>query len=168
MTQQELFIRMSLQSWEVSLKRAVDLFNGFSDEELYTEIAPGRNRVIYLLGHLTAVHDRMLPLLGLGERLYPQLDEPFLSQPDKAVKDIPSPQELREFWYTTNGALAAGFRDLTPDQWFQKHTQITDEDFVKEPHRNKLSVLLSRTSHLASHYGQILLAKKKAEAPLPA
>jgi hypothetical protein len=110
----------------------------------------------------------MLPLLGLGERLYPQLDEPFLSQPDKAVKDIPSPKELREFWYNTNGALAAGFRDLTPDQWFQKHTQITDEDFVKEPHRNKLSVLLSRTSHLASHYGQILLAKKKVEAPLPA
>jgi hypothetical protein len=36
---------------------------------------------------------------------------------------------------------------------------MTDEDFAKNPARNKLSVLLNRTSHVAYHLGQMLLAK---------
>jgi hypothetical protein len=32
----------------------------------YQEVAPGKNRLIYLWGHLTAVHDAMLPLLVWG------------------------------------------------------------------------------------------------------
>jgi hypothetical protein len=31
--------------------------------------------VLYLVGHLIATHDRMFPLLDLGERLHPELDE---------------------------------------------------------------------------------------------
>jgi len=86
MDQQNLFVKMGLQAWEINTKRATALFSGFTDEGLFQEIAPGKNRVIYLLGHLTAVHDRMLPLLGLGERLYPQLDEAFISNPDEEIK----------------------------------------------------------------------------------
>ena len=33
------------------------------------------------------------------------------------------------------------------------------EDFIKEPHRNKLNVLLTRTTHLAYHAGQLALLK---------
>lgn len=54
------------------------MFSILSDEELQTEIAPGRNRVYYLLGHLTAHHDCLLPLLGIGSRLHPELDETFI------------------------------------------------------------------------------------------
>jgi hypothetical protein len=70
MAQQEVFIKMVLDAWNVYVKRTDDLFNALSDEQLLNEIAPKRNRGIYLLGHLTAVHDRMLPILGFGNALY--------------------------------------------------------------------------------------------------
>ena len=47
------------------------------------------NRIIYLLGHLTAVHDAMIPLLRVGERLYPELADVFIKKPDRAVADHP-------------------------------------------------------------------------------
>jgi hypothetical protein len=37
---------------------------------------------------------------------------------------------------------------------------MTDEDYAKDPMRNRLSVLLSRTNHLSFHIGQIILAPK--------
>ena len=43
---------------------------------------------------------------------------------------------------------------------FGKHTAVSDEDFAANPLRNRLSVLLSRTRHLAYHIGQIALAPK--------
>ena len=49
------------------------------------------------------------------------------------------------------------------DELIEKSTAIlnnaTDEDFAKEPARNKLSVLLNRTNHLAYHLGQLRLLK---------
>ena len=51
------------------------------------------------------------------------------------------------------------FEFLTTAQWFEKHTAVSEEDFTKEPHRNKLSVVLSRTNHLAYHVGQLALLK---------
>ena len=38
---------------------------------------------------------------------------------------------------------------------------LSAEDFAKEPHRNKISVLLSRNSHLAFHHGQMVLAEAR-------
>ena len=55
--------------WKTQIDRADKLFGTLSSEEVLGEIAPGRNRVLYLWGHLTAIHDAMLPLLGMGERL---------------------------------------------------------------------------------------------------
>ena len=37
-------------------------------------------RFFYLLGHLTAMHDRMFPLLGIGERLHTELDERYIAK----------------------------------------------------------------------------------------
>ena len=59
------------------------MLDTLSDEHLAAETAPGANRGIYLLGHLAAVSDGLLPLLGFGEKLYPQLEEVFLTNPDK-------------------------------------------------------------------------------------
>src|SRR6202049_3720287 len=66
-----------------------------SSEEVLREIAPGRNRVLYLWGHLTAAHDAMLPLLGLRERLHPEFELAFVSNPDKSQADIPSHEQVR-------------------------------------------------------------------------
>ena len=38
---------------------------------------------------------------------------------------------------------------------------VSDEDFAREPHRNKLNVLISQTNHLSYHPGQLSLPAKK-------
>jgi hypothetical protein len=158
---QEIFIKMVLDSWNTYIKRTDDLFNELSDEQLMKEVAPGRNRGIYLLGHLTAVHDRMPGLLGLGEAQFPQLFAPFVEQPDKAAKDLPSIKDLKSYWKKVNDGLSEKMKGLTAEQWFEKHTAVSAEDFGKEPHRNKLNIMINRTNHLASHYGQLLFLKEK-------
>ncbi len=70
MTADEQLVDAALRAWNANVDRAEKFFADVSDEELDLEIAPGRNRLVYLLGHLVAVHDRMLPLLGAGERQY--------------------------------------------------------------------------------------------------
>ncbi len=63
----ELFVRMAVNAWSNELKATDALLEKLSDEQLMREIAPSRNRGIYLLGHLTAEHDMMLPLLRFQE-----------------------------------------------------------------------------------------------------
>ena len=82
MTNEEIFAKTTINTWKLVVDRLDQAFSSLSDAELQTEVAPGRNRVLYLLGHLTAVHDRLLPMLGFGERLHPELDDDFLSKPD--------------------------------------------------------------------------------------
>ncbi len=159
--QRDIMIKLSLDSWNSNIKRADDLFNSLSDEQLKKETAPGRNTGIYLLGHLVAVHDRMLPLLNFGKRIHTNLDEAFISNPDKSNKEMPSIEKLHAYWKDTNTKLAAHFDKLSADEWFQKHTSVSDEDFAKEPHRNKLGVLISRTNHLTYHTGQLAYLKQK-------
>lgn len=160
---EELFIKMVLDAWNVHVKRADDLFNSFSDEQLMKEIAPGRNRGIYLLGHLATVHDKILPLLGLGNQLKPEWYNIFVENPDKAIANVPATTDLRLFWNEVNKSLSEHFIKLTPAQWFQKHNSVSEEDFIKEPHRNKLNLVINRTNHLASHLGQLLYLKERNE-----
>ena len=157
---QEMFIQCAISTWEQQIKRVTAIFDRLSEEELFAEIAPGKNRAVYLLGHLTAVHDMMLPLLGLGERKYPFLDAAFITNADKAVADLPKVEELRGYWKIVNELLLQKFRALKPGEWLQKHTAGSDEDFVKEPHRNRFNVLLGRTAHVSYHLGQLALLKK--------
>ena len=159
MANEDLFIKMVLDAWHTYISRTDELFSLFPDEQLMKEIAPGKNRGIYLLGHLAAIHDRMLLLLGLGDPLYPQLWQPFVDSPDKEVTDLPSTQILRTYWKEINTNLNAKLSGLSAAEWFQKHTAVSLEDFTKEPHRNKLNIIINRTNHLANHFGQLLLLK---------
>jgi len=159
--QQEIMIKLSLDAWHSHIKRTDDLLAALSDEQLKKETAPGRNTGTYLLGHLVAVHDRMLPLFNLGERSHADLDDAFIANPDKSNKEIPSLDKLRGYWKDVNTKLATHFNALSADEWMQKHTSVSDEDFAKEPYRNKLSVLISRTNHLAYHFGQLAYLKQK-------
>jgi hypothetical protein len=159
MTNEELFAGSAVNSWKQIISRLDKMFSAIRDEDLKQPIAPGRNRVVYLLGHLTAVHDRMLPLLALGERMHPELDAAFLDNPDGPAADAISPAVLRKAWIEVNSKLTTAFEALKPAQWLEKHTAVSDEDFAKEPHRNRLSVLLSRTNHASFHSGQIRLTQ---------
>jgi len=159
--QKQIIVKSVLDLWNGRIKEANSLLEKLTDEQLQHEVAPGKNRGLYLLGHLAGVHDRMLPLLNFGEQLYPQLGDMFLSKPDKAVSEIPSTKDLRAYWNAINSKLSEHFNNLKADEWFEKHTTVSAEDFAKEPHRNRLNVVLGRTSHLAYHLGQLALLKSK-------
>ena len=99
----------------------------------------------------------MLKLLDIGEKMFPALHEPFLKQPDKSTSQIPSASELRAFWNKQCEVLNVKFEQMKPQQWLEKHTAVCEEDFSKEPHRNKLNIIITRTSHLQYHTGQLVL-----------
>ena len=150
-------IKIIFDRWYANIKNFDTALNAITDEQLQQEIAPGKNRAIYLLGHLIAVHDDMLRLLDLGDKMYPELYEQFLTAPDRAVTEIPSAKKLRELWHEQNEILTQKFNSLQPEQWFEKHTAVSVEDFIKEPHRNKLNIIVNRTNHMCYHLGQIAL-----------
>jgi hypothetical protein len=157
-----LVIKMLVDRWNALLKNYDSILQALSDEQLQQEIAPGRNRGIYLLGHLIAIHDDMLPLLSLGERQYGELFEMFVKSPDKSIDTIPSAGELRMIWKNQLETLRPKLLSLSAEEWFTKHNSVSAEDFEKELHRNKLNILITRTTHLAYHVGQMILLKQKA------
>ena len=158
-TSTDLIIRMTLTSWESQNKRFIDLIEKLTDEALHREIAPGRNTGVYLLGHMIASHDFMLPLMGLGEKKYPEMEDVFIRSPDKSGRDFPSVAELRKRLLDATAELNAQFGKLSEADWLSRHNAVSEEDFVKEPMRNKLNIVISRTVHLASHMGQMLYLK---------
>jgi hypothetical protein len=155
----QTIIKMVLDRWYGNLKSFDAVLHSITDEQLEREVSPGKNRGVYLLGHLIAVHDDMLRLLNLGNKEYPGLDKIFLEAPDKSIPQIPSATELRKYWVKQGEMLSQKFESFQPDHWFEKHTAVSIEDFNKEPHRNKLNILLTRSTHLAYHTGQFILLK---------
>jgi len=152
-------IKMVFDRWYALIKNCDTILDAITDEQLQKEIAPNRNRGTYLLGHLIAVHDDMLPLLGLGERQYPELTEPFIKSADKVVTQVPSAATLRAIWTKQCELLKQKFEAVKAEEWFEKHTAVSAEDFMNEPHRNKLNIILTRTTHLAYHTGLLALLK---------
>lgn len=161
MTNEEILGVAVLNSWRLAINRLGKTLSELSDEQLQQHVAPGRNRVFYLLGHLTAMHDRMFPLLGIGDRLHPGLDEPYIANPDSLVADPLSTTELRRVWSEVNNRLTGALERFTPEQWLEKHSAVSDEDFAKDPSRNRLAVVLSRASHMSYHLGQIMLVHSR-------
>ena len=159
MTNEELLGITALNSWKLVIGRFDQNLAALTDEQLQKQVAPGKNRLFYLVGHLTAVHDRMLPMLGIGERLHPELDETYITNPDRALPDPLSASDLRKAWAEVNGKLMDAFERFTAADWLEKHAAVSDEDFAKDATRNRLAVVLSRTKHASFHSGQAILAK---------
>jgi uncharacterized damage-inducible protein DinB len=157
----EIFIEMALHAWNIQIRNADKFFDSVTDEQLQNRVAPGKNRIMYLLGHLVAVNDGMIKLFSLGDRKYADLDEGYVINPDKEELNTPGAAELRAAWKKQNEELSRLFSQMTAEDWFSRHTSMTDEDLKKQPSRNKLSVLLNRTNHTAYHLGQLMLAKDK-------
>ena len=152
-------IDAALRGWKSNVERADKLFGAMSPGELEQEIAPGRNRLIYVWGHLAAVNDALLPLLTIGERLHPEFDGMFVLNPDKSVQPTISAESLKTAWLEINQKLWDGFCEVSPSDWTKRHMAVSEEDFEREPHRNRFAVLL----HLAYHLGQASLARPKAQ-----
>lgn len=159
MTSHELPVKVAINSWRLVVERADKTFSQLPPDQLLAEVAPGKNRIIYLWGHLIAVHDRMFSILGLEPRLHPELDAVFIDNPDKA-REVPSAQQLKQYWDEVNENLWSRFQSLSADEWLLRHHAMSEEDYAKDPTRNRLAVLLSRTNHLSYHLGQVVLAVK--------
>jgi uncharacterized damage-inducible protein DinB len=160
MNKEQIFIEMALKAWNVQISRADKFFNSLADSDFKKQIAPGKNRISYLLGHLITVNEGMISLFSLGDRQYAQWDEAYIKNPDGKIDNTPDVAELKNAWRESNERLNSLFASMNTESWFGRHTSMTDEDLAKEPSRNKLSVLLNRTSHVAYHLGQLVLAPK--------
>lgn len=157
MTTTETAVKMVIDRWNGSIANFNKHLDALTDEQLEKEIASGKNRGIYLLGHLIAVHDDMLRLLDMGEKLFPELQEPFIVLADKQTNQIPLASSLRNYWKQQCNVLDSKFEKMTTQQWFDKHTAVSEEEFSSEPNRNKLNIIITRTSHLQYHTGQLAL-----------
>ena len=154
-----IYLTTAIKAWESWQGRANRLFDSLSDEEMLAEIAPGKNRPVYLLGHLTAVHDSIVPQLRLGEASYLHFRELFIDNPDRAV-EIPAISDLRQAWKEVGDTLSRLFHTLSAEEWLERHALVSEEDFQLDPYRNRFGILLSRTSHLSYHVGQLMLRAK--------
>ena len=157
----ELLLKSVVASWKLTINRLDAKFKSLTEEQLQTPVAPERNRVIYLFGHLTGTHDRMLPLLDIGESRYPELYAVYGANPDRALPDPLSANDLKQAWSEVNAAATFGIEKFSVEDWLKKHTAVSEEDFAKDRTRNRLSVVLNRTNHASYHAGQITLMKQK-------
>ncbi len=156
-------INALIKAWVVQVTKISEIVEVLADADLQREIAPNKNTGHYVLGHLVAVNDAMLPLLGFGNKLYPELEKPFIKSPDKSGQSFTSIGELRAYWTIVNDQLLQHFNRLTSEQWLGRHMSVSEVDFAKEPNRHKLSVLISRTTHLSYHLGQLVFLKPNGD-----
>jgi len=155
----ELSIKLILAEWQKQNARLDKLLDTLGEEQFAADTAPNRNSGVYLVGHLAAVNDGMLPLLDFGAKLHPELETVFLTSPDKAGAAKPSLAQLKSYWKEINAALTQHMEAMTPAGWFARHTAVSAEDFAKEPHRNKLNIVINRTNHQSYHLGQLAYLK---------
>ena len=156
----DLFIKMVLDAWNTKIAFIDKLLAELSDEQLQKEIAPGKNTGVYILGHLAAISNRMIPLLGLGDELNPELYNTYVELAEKDITQRHDTKQLRQEWTRINTELSKIFTRVQPEEWFKKHNSVSDADFATQPHRNKLNVIINRTNHLDYHAGQLVLLKK--------
>ncbi|KOS07254.1 hypothetical protein AM493_15330 [Flavobacterium akiainvivens] len=150
-----------INAWHTQVKGITAFFEKYTDADYLKPIAPNRNRPIYILGHLIAANDVLMPLLGFGQKLFPELEEQFITNADNPHAAMPSLLELRQKWETQQGILNKHFNSLEPQQWLERHTAVSEAAFAAEPHRNRLTALLARTAHMSYHLGQLNLFPEK-------
>lgn len=159
MDKQDLVIKMIIAEWQKQNARLDKLLETLPGEQWLADTAPERNSGVYLLGHLTAVNDAMLPLLGFGPKLHPELEAIFLTNPDKSGPEKPSLETLKGYWKEINAQLTQHMHELNASEWLSRHTAVSEEDFAKEPNRNKLNIIINRTNHQSYHLGQLAYLK---------
>jgi DinB superfamily len=157
MSDTEQMILSALQSWSQVIARLDQRLLTLTDEQLERQVSPERNRLIYLLGHLTVAHDKMRVLLRMGDRTHPELDVAFFDHPDRSHQHELNSFELKKAWSDVNRNLTAGMLKFKSNEWLERHGAVSEAEFLQDKSRNRLAILLSRTNHASFHLGQIVL-----------
>lgn len=150
-------LEICLLQWETYNRRMQKVLDELKESQYHKPIVPGGNTPSWLMGHLVDTDDKLLELFGIRQRLFPDLStiyhhERGTNQTGHLEKAI-----LIERWKKILEELNNAFRTMNEAQWMGRHQAVSEEDFKKEPHRNKLNVMLSRVGHKASHLGQIAM-----------
>jgi uncharacterized damage-inducible protein DinB len=136
------------------------MLEAISEEQFSKPIVPGGNSPSWLFGHLADTDDMLLELFGIGTRLHPELGKIYHHERGVNQTGHLSKAELVANWKEVLTALDQAFKNMKEADWHNRHTAVSEEDFKKEPQRNKLNVMLSRVTHKASHLGQIAMQAK--------
>jgi uncharacterized damage-inducible protein DinB len=152
-------LAICLLQWEVYNKRMQKALDVISDENFHKQIIPNGNTPSWLFGHLVDTDDALLELFGIRSRLYPDLKTIYHHERGSNQSGHLSKAELIRRWNEISAELDKAFKSWNEQEWLSRHTAVSEEDFKKEPQRNKLNVMLSRVEHKASHLGQIAMLK---------
>ena len=126
---EKIIIKMILSAWQSGLQGINKTLSVLSDEDLNLEVASGRNKAAWIVGHLAAVNDTLFKILELGEKVNPTYERYFIQ--GEAGIEIPSVSEIRKYWEDTSTQLNKKIAALTTNDWFQKHSLVSSEDFCQ-------------------------------------
>ncbi len=150
-------LQIALLQWDVSNKRMSKMLESISDEKYFLPIVADGNSPSWLFGHLADTDDMLLELFGIRQRLFPELSKIYHHTKGSNQTGHLAKPELIAQWKQIIEALDGAFKKMSEQDWLNRHMAVSEEDFLKEPHRNKLNVMLSRVTHKASHLGQIAM-----------
>ncbi len=153
-------LEICLLQWETYNRRTQKLIDTISHENFNKPVVPNGNSPSWILGHLADTDDKLLELFGIKNRMFPELEKIYHHERGINQTGHLSKEELTAKWKAITAALDHAFKSWSESDWMSRHTAVSEEDFNKEPQRNKLNVMLSRVSHKASHLGQIALQAK--------
>ncbi len=149
-----------LLQWDAYNRRMQKALDAIGEEDFYKPIVPGGNSSSWLLGHLADTDDALLELFGIRNRMFPELAKVYHHERGSNQSGHLSKDELNKKWKAVVLELDSTFKSMSESDWLARHMAVSEEDFKKEPHRNKLNVMLSRVTHKASHLGQIAMQEK--------
>jgi len=153
-------LEICLLQWDVYNRRMQKTFEAISDENFVKPIVNGGNSPSWLLGHLADTDDALLELFGIRSRMFPELAKIYHHERGTNQTGHLSREELNTKWKAIIAELDRTFKSMSESDWHGRHMVVSEDDFKKEPHRNKLNVMLSRVTHKASHLGQIDMQEK--------
>lgn len=149
-----------LLQWDTYNRRMQKMFDDVNEGNFHKPIVSGGNSPSWLFGHLADTDDALLVLFGIGERMFPELSKIYHHERNTNQEGHLSKGELTARWKAIIAELDKTLKTMSASDWLGKHMAVAEEEFKKEPHRNKLNVLLSRVTHKASHLGQLALQTK--------
>jgi DinB superfamily len=155
-------IEICVLQWDTYNKRMQKVLDEITDGKFAKPLFPGGNSPSWILGHLADTDDKLAEVMGIGTRLFPDLSTIYHHERGKNQDGHLSKEELTSKWKEIGARLDKAFKSWDEKEWLSRHTLVSPEDFAKEPHRNKLNVMLGRVAHKASHLGQVAMGAKEA------
>jgi uncharacterized damage-inducible protein DinB len=153
-------LEICLLQWDAYNRRMQKALDTISEESFYKPIVKDGNSPSWLMGHLADTDDALLELFGIRQRIFPELATIYHHERGTNQSGHLSKAELLNKWIVIVSELDRAFKRMSEKEWHARHMAVSEEDFKKEPHRNKLNVMLSRVTHKASHLGQMAMQPK--------